>query len=85
MLQVSVSTNIHQILQFHRISYIAICLFLHKIQWILNKGASSEIHGGKKSYFNYPVFAAVASPDLLCFAWLDVQPYMHAIYPVLII
>lgn len=40
---------------------------------------------GEKSYFNDPVFAAVASPDLLCFAWLDVQPYIHAIHPILII
>lgn len=86
MLQVSVPTNGHQILQFHHNSYIVICLFLHKIQWILNKGASSETHGGKKNpYFNYPGFGAVVSPDLLRFAWLDVQPYIYAIYPILII
>lgn len=48
VLQVSVPTNNHQTLQFHHNSYIVICLFLHKIQWILNKEASSETHREKK-------------------------------------
>lgn len=37
----------------------------------------------KINHFDYPVFTAVASPDLLCFAWLDAEPYIHNIYPIL--